>query len=268
MRVDQAGADRDAGYEPEIGGGLRPQGPDALPELGRGRRDAHAREQIVEPDTRQQILGPAHTLVVEVAPFAGDGARRHGDDAGRAPRQIVREIERHASARPGLRQMALEPQELGQLHLRRHRAADIVEHAMTGGVDLRRFRRCTVVRPHDDVPAVGARRRDGDRPAVRVEHHQRTGRVEGDAGDRARVELRLGEYRAHRDAHRLPDLRCVVLAMVGRRPADVERRRRRREHPPVAIERPRASTGRSNVDGEEDGGVRHARTPSTDAFHR
>ena len=89
---------------------------------------AQLRQQLRRGRSREEVGLPARALVVEIGPLAGDGAGRGGDP----PRSPARSGNRRGpSARPkrvpGAPEVALEPQQLGQLHLGRHDAADVVE---------------------------------------------------------------------------------------------------------------------------------------------
>ena len=119
------------------------------------------------PDARQEIALPALALVGEVGPLAGERALGARGAAAGAPGQVVGEVEEQAGPRPGLRQMPLQPHQLGDLHLGRHHAADMVEHAMAAGGAFLGLGDGAVVEPDDRVPVPVAGGRDRQRPARR-----------------------------------------------------------------------------------------------------
>ena len=100
-------------------------GPRSLP-IGEARsRQAAPLQQIRHPARGEEVGLPAFRLVGEIGPLAGDGAFRARGAAAGAPGQVVGEVEEQAGARPDLGAMALQPHQLGDLHLGRHHAADM-----------------------------------------------------------------------------------------------------------------------------------------------
>ena len=168
MGVDQAGADAACGGEAEV-----PRRPRRSAGRGRWRpgvaasgRAARA-SRSARPMAREEVRLPARGLVGEIGPLAGQRALRAGVRAGGAPGQEVGEVEGGPARAQDCGQVALQPHQLRRLHLRRHDAADVVEHAVAGGGAFLGFGEGAVVEPEDGVPAVVAGGRDGDGAALR-----------------------------------------------------------------------------------------------------
>ena len=201
--VDQPGADAAAGGEAECRGSLRRQ----RAEIGAGKagalRQAAARQHVGNADSVEEILLPALVLMREVGPFAGQRALRAGFGARRPVGKEVGKVEELAGPFPDIWQIALDPHQLRRLHLRRHDAAEIVEHAVAGGGAIVGLGQRAVVEPDDGVPALAAPCRDAELRASAVAHDQRTGRVEGDADDFGGCRAGIGQARRASPRRRL-----------------------------------------------------------------
>ena len=184
--VDQAGRDAGSRGEAEVVGGFGVRGPRSVAIGVAVGGLGGAGEEVGEADGGEEVGLPAGGLVGEVGPFAGEGALRAGGVAGGAPGEEVGEVEGEAGAGPGGGEVAFQPHQLRDLHLRGHGAAGVVEDAVAGGGAFLGLRGGAVVEPEDGVAAVVAGGRDGDRAAVAVEEDEGAGGVEGEAGDRAR----------------------------------------------------------------------------------
>ena len=138
--------------------------------------------------------------------------------------------------------MALQPHQLGDLHLGRHRRR---RHGRAPGGRWRcipRPRRRRGGRARRWCPSPGSPLVETESGApAGVADHQRAGGVEADAEDRGRIHARALDRLAHRGADALPDVLRAVLGMVGQRPVQPDRplrapeaaARRRRTHPPA-----------------------------------
>src|SRR5262249_17523526 len=133
----------------------------------------------------------------------------------RAPDEIVGEIEDAAVAAPVLGLLPLQPHQLGDFHLQRHDATDMLEHAMLGRRRFICLGSSAVIEPDDDVPLVVAGDRYAGGPAVCVKGDQRTGGVEAHAGNIGGSYSCLGARRPHAAAHCLPNIIARMLGMVG-----------------------------------------------------
>ena len=187
------------------------------------------------PTFAQKIRLPARRLVGEVGPLAGHRAAGARVRAAGAPGQKVGEVEDPPVVPPALRQMALQPHELRDLHLGRHRAADEIQHR--GGrsrcIPAPRRSRGGRARPRrSSAPRRWSRPQAG--PARPVERHQRAGGIEADPRDRLGSDAGLGPRRARRGADRPPDVVGILLGMVRRRPVHGDRPAVPGEHPAAA----------------------------------
>ena len=154
---------------------------------------------------------------------------RAGLPVARQVRKSARSKARPARDQAG-GQVALQPHQLGDLHLRRHGAADVGEDAVAGGRACLGLGDGAVVEPEDGVPAVVAGGRDGDRAALGVAEDERAGGVEGEAGDLLGAGGGLGAGGAERRR---------------RRPARSGRRTARRGRRAVVDRRSEARRGRA-----------------------
>lgn len=104
--------------------------------------------------------------------------------------------------------MILQPQDLRNLHLQRHRIANIAQHLVFRGVDQVRFPCSAVVQPQDHVAiSVEVWTGDGDRAVgFGREDGERAGSVEADAVDFCGGDVLLGEGLADCGADALPDV--------------------------------------------------------------
>ena len=223
MRIDQANPDDAARREPERRRRRGVQRPQRVGDRAGAFRQPRAFEQIVEPDSGQKIPLPAMVLMRQVGPFAGQGARRSGIRPRGFPGQEVGEVEHPAALGPACRSMALQPHQLGHLHLRRHRAADEVEHPVAARRARLRFGLRPVIEPGNGVPARLAARADGQGGAMVIAHHQRAGRIEADPHCLVCRDTGEPHRRAHRPGHRIPDLFGVVFGDVGADPPQLQR---------------------------------------------
>ena len=201
---------------------------------------------------REEIVLPARLLVSQIGPFAGHRAARAGVRAAGAQGEEVGEVEHPAVARPGLRQMALEPHQLRDLHLGRHRAAEQVEHPMAGGgarLAPRRSPDDRARRRRSSGPRRWSRRSpDGPRwsraTSEQVASNDDAGHLlGGNAGARARLAHRLGD--------RGPDVLRTLLGVVGHRPVERDRALGAPQHPTVRAEHARACAARPDVDRDQ-----------------
>src|SRR5262249_21107520 len=124
----------------------------------------------------------APALVSEVSPLADRGAERARVIAGGAVGEEIRQIEEARRTLPGLGQMLFQPEQLGRLHLGRNDAADVTQDWVTRAIDRSSFGNRAMVHPDNHVLSVAAGGADGHGPVVDIEHHERTGGVEADAG--------------------------------------------------------------------------------------
>ena len=218
MGVDQGRADRRALEQPEFAGGGRreagAQGSSRGLDLLADPR-VIAQRQVAQADALEIARAPASFMGEEV-PLAGERAHRARRGAGGLEREEVGEIEEMAGAVVGRRQVTLQPEQLGDLHFRRDRAADITQDVVPGIVDGARLGHGAMVHPDDHVAARLAGWTDGKRVGPRVEHHQRAGRVEAHAADGGRRQAGLGHRRAHRRGAGRPDLGRRLLDDVAR----------------------------------------------------
>lgn len=98
--------------------------------------------------------------------------------------------------------VVLQPQDLWDLHLDAHGAADVAEEVVFGGVDELGLLDGPVVEPQHDVVVVGRRVEVGPRHRHRLvrvvrKHRQRTRRVEPNAPDRVRINVVLRNRPVH-----------------------------------------------------------------------
>ena len=218
MGVDQRRADGRALEQPKLmGGGLRQAGA----QRGSRRLDlladplVVAAHQVAQADALEIARAPA-SFVGEEVPLAGERAHRARHRAGGLEREEVGEIEEMAGAVVGRRQVPLQPEQLGDLHFRRDRAADITQDVVLRVVDGARLGHGAMIHPDDHVAARLAGRADGERVGAGIEHHQRAGRVEAHAADGRRRQAGLGHRRAHRCGAGRPDLGRRLLDDVAR----------------------------------------------------
>ncbi len=252
MGVDQAAADLAGGGQAELLGGLGQQETQRRADRACNPRQYCPLKQVLEPDRGQEIGLPARRLVGKVGPLAGHGAAGAGVRAGRTPGQEIGKVQDPPIAPPLLRQMALEPHELGDLHLGRHCAADEVEHPVTGRGAFLRLRNRAMIEPDQRVPARLAADRDRGGPIVAIERHQGAGRIEADPRDRLGRDAGLVARRARGGADRAPDIVAVLLGVAGDRPVERDRPAVPGEHPAVAIEQAGACAAGADVDRHDD----------------
>ena len=70
-----------------------------------------------------------------------------------------------------LRQVPLQPQQFGNFHFRRDRAADIAENVIPCVVNLTGFGKCAMVHPNDDIASFVAGATHRQRIGAGVEYH-------------------------------------------------------------------------------------------------
>jgi len=168
--------------------------------------------QLAEADLAEEILLPAFDAAVDAdgdIPLLADDAAEAAllvarGDVGEGVGQVV-----ELAAVEELRgHVVLEPQDLGDLHLDGHLAADVAQQAVAGGIDAVGLGDGAVVQPEDDVAVrVEGGRGDGDGlVGVAGEDGQRAGRVEADAADVRGVDVVLAEGALHGDADAAPDV--------------------------------------------------------------
>lgn len=110
------------------------------------------------------------------------------------------------------RHVVLEPENLGDLHLDAHAAADVLEQVVVRGVDLLGLLDRAVVQPQDDVTVVavgvveiGPRDADG-LICVVAEDSQRTCGVKANALDGVDIDMGLLDDALYADADAIPDI--------------------------------------------------------------
>ena len=253
VRVDQPGADRDAGRQAErarrVGGEPAPQRRPWRDDFGADAREARPAERL-EPDAGVELLRPA-PLAREIEPLAGDRAGGAGERAGGAEGEEIGQVEKMAGGGEDARRMAGEPQQLGRLHFRRDGAADIAQRVVAAAVDLRRLFDRAMIHPDDDVAGGIAARPNRERFAGRIEDDQRTGRVEADAADRLRLHASRFDRRAHRGDGRRPDVGRGLFDNVAGLAPGGDHPPRIGEQLPTQSENARANAARSHVDADE-----------------
>ena len=181
--------------------------------------------------------------------------RVHCERAGLAVARQVRKSARskaRAARDQDRGEVAFEPHELGDLHLRGHGAAGVVEDAVAGAVHSSASRGGAVVEPEDGVAAVVAGGRDGDRAAVAVEEDEGAGGVEGEAGDVLGAGGGVGAGGAEGGGGGLPDLGGGLLG-VAVVLVDVERGFGAGEQAAGGVEDAGAGAGGADVDGGDEG---------------
>ncbi|MGY2921888.1 hypothetical protein ACVWYP_007518 [Bradyrhizobium sp. USDA 3262] len=260
MGIDQGCTDRGSRQQAEIARGILGQ---AAAERRAGRHDlatdppkAIGRERL-EPDPLEKGFTPA-ALAGDIGPFAGDGAGRARQRAGRAERQIVGKIEEVPGSLEGRGQMPFQPEDFRDLHLRRDGATDIAQHLVAGRVDEFGFVHRAVIHPDHDIARGIAGRADGERPACPVEHDQRTGRVEADAFDALGPNRSLLHRIAHRGDAGRPDVVGRLLDDIAGLVPDPDRVPRRTQQLPRLVEHARPGAGASDV--HPDIGLPHSRS--------
>ena len=179
----------------------------------------------------------------QIGPLAGHRADRAQVRAAGPKAQVIRKIHQPAVALPLRRQMPLQPHQLRDLHLGRHRAADEVQHLVAGGGAFLGLGERAVIEPDDDVPLVLAAGRDAGRAVLAVERDQRAGGIEADPGDRRRRQARLLARVPRGGADRLPDVLARLLGVVRPRLVHQNRPAGAGEHPATRVEQrgPRAA---------------------------
>ncbi len=236
------------GRQAEIGCGLRGEAAERGSDRACGGRQGGAAEQVVEADLGKEIGLPARGLVGEIGPLAGERADRALVRAAGPEGEVVREVQEAAVALPLRRQVALQPHELWDLHLGRHRAADEVQDLVAGGRAFLGLGECPVIEPEDDVPAVLAAGRDGGRAVVAVEGHERAGGIEADPGYGLGRQARLLARLARGRADRLPDVLARLFGVVGVRLVHPDRARGAGQHFAIGVEQRRPRAAGADVD--------------------
>jgi hypothetical protein len=234
--VDRTRGHRDAGRQAELFRGGRCQAADGRAEPDRGLPDAAACCEVTETDGGQEVVRPARGTAGAVAPFAVEGGGRALGAAGRLPGKEIREVEGEPDARPAVGQPALQPEQLRDLHLRRHGAALLGDGRMAGRGTFLGLGPGAMVEPGDGVPLGLAVARDVDGFSRRIADNERAGGVKGEARDRFGRGARLRPCRAERCGDRGPDVRAVVLALARGGPTERDRPRRAAEQPAAPVE--------------------------------
>ncbi len=252
MRIDQRGADRRPRVQAEIISGF-------LREPGSKRRarrdnpgsdpDVFVDHELFEADPLKIGRAPP-PFVRQIIPLARHRARRARRRPRRAERQIIGQIEEVAGAVEACAEMAFQPEQLRDLHLRRNGAADIAQDVILSIVDQSRFRGRAMIHPDDDVAPVVAGCGHRHRRAALVQHHQRASRIEPDALHGVGPYRRLGDRAAHRGRAGVPDIRRRLLDDVAGLVPDLNRMSRGRKQVSCLVEHPRARTGRSDIDAD------------------
>ena len=261
--VDQRRADGRALDEPEIlGGGFRQARAQRGSRYGDVLADPRivAFRQVAEADALEIVPAPA-TVMGEIVPFAGQRADRARRRPCRLEGEEVGQIEKMTGLAVGRRQMPLQPEQLGHLHFRRDRAADIAKDIVLRLVDGARFGHGAMVHPDDDVAAFVAGRADGERIAARVEHHERAGRIEAQPLDGRRRKAGLRHGRAHGSRAGQPDVGRRLLDDVARLVPDRDGMPGRRQQRSAFVEHAGPGTRCADVDADE--GLPHCDPVST-----
>ena len=172
-----------SGGQPELVGRLRRERAHACPEWSNVAPHLVLGEQIGQADLTKKLLVPptVSPFVPQVSPFADVGTQAAGINSSGAIDQIIGQVEELARLFPGRGQVRFEPFEFRRLHLGREPAADVAQHVMAVGIDLRRFGQHTMIHPDDHVAPRIAFGIDGQRLVRAVEHHQRARGIEPDA---------------------------------------------------------------------------------------
>ena len=252
MGVDQPGRDRRSGRQAHLRGGCLGQPcPERRARIDNARADPleAVLRQIAKADRVEIVRIPA-ALMRKIGPFAGDRAGGALQRATRLPCQEIGKVEELHGLRVDLGALLAQPHQFRRLHLRRDPAAHIAQHVMIARIDPRRLIAGAVIHPDDDI-ALGRIRIAHGQPALRAHHGERTGRVEPDPRDIARVGPRRGEGPFHRIADGLPylgarllDMAMIVLPHLQRVLADAEKRA-------LPIENPGARRTGSDIDTDE-----------------
>ena len=171
---------------------------------------------------------------------------------GRLPGQEVGEVENHACPAPSPGKAPLQPHQLGDLHFRRDHAAVSGHHLVPGRGALGGLGLCPMIQPEQGVPAALPSLRDRERLARPVAHHQRAGRIEGDAGDRLGRRGRLGARGAHGGAGRRPNLLAVLLGLVRGGSIEFDGRLGAAKHAARSVEDAGARAAGTDVDRRDE----------------
>ena len=260
MRIDQPGADRAIRAQAEIARGRLGELAQRRADRDRPCRHGGALGQVAEPHRLQEIRLPSRRLMGEIGPFAGQRAAGALVRPGGAKGQKVGEIEYAPVAPPPVRQMALQPHQLRDFHLRGHGAADRIQDLVAARRAFLRLGDRPVIHPDDGVPAILAGGRDAGRPVVLVERHQRAGRIEADPDHLPGGEAGLGTRRLGRPADRPPDVLAVLLGVIGRRTRHGDRPLGPAEQAAADIEHTCARAAGADVD-TYDRPIRHSFRP-------
>ena len=186
----------------------------------------------------------------EVRPLADGRAQRARIDAGGLVREEVGQVEEAGRAFPALRQVLLDPEQLGRLHLERDASADVLEHGVVGCVNAVGLIERPVIHPHDHVLLVAAGRADGYVSIVTVERHQRAGRVEADAADALGGDASFRERSPHSPPAGLPDILRRLLNKIRLRPPDGNLLAGGGQHSAAAVEDPGSGAAGAHVDAD------------------
>ena len=255
MGVDDGDADGNARAKPEFLRGLDGEtAADGLAHRCDARADAAELlgGEVAEPDLAEIRGVPAGTaLVPEVGPLADRGAERAGVVTGGAVGEEVRQVEEARGAAPRGGEVFLQPEELGRLHLGRDHAADVAEHGVARAVDAFGLRDGAVIHPDDDILRGLAGGTDGHGPVLGVEHDERAGGVEADAGDVRRRSLGRLQRAPHGAAARGPDVGGGMLHEVRRGPEEQDGLGGVAEHAPGGGEHAGARAAGADVDAQE-----------------
>ncbi len=260
MGVDQTAAHETRGGQAEVRCCRFGQGTERCADRAGARRHRAAGPQVVEPGDRQEVVLPAGLLVGEVGPLAGQGAAGARIRAACLKGQEVREVEDPPIAQPGLGARALQPHQLGDLHLGRHRAAERVQHGVAARRAATGFGDRPVVEPGDHVPAILVAGRHAGRPVRLVQGDQRAGGIERDAGDRLPADTGDGERVADRGRDRRPDVVRALLGVVWLRPVQRDRSLGPGEHAAAGIEHASARAAGADIHGDH-GRIPHGQLP-------
>jgi hypothetical protein len=151
----------------------------------------------------------------------------------------------------GRRQMPLQPQQFGNFHFRRDRAADIAEHVVVGLVDPASLRHRAMIHPDDDVSPWVAGATYRQRIACGIDDHKRTGRIETHALDGRSRERGFRHGGADRGGAGRPDLGRGLFRHAARLVPHRDRMPGGRQQGSVLVEYSSARARCPDIDADE-----------------
>ena len=143
--------------------------------------------------------------------------------------------------------MLFQPQQFRRLHFRGDDPAHVVQYPMMHRVDALGLGDGAVIHPHDNVLFAAPGRADGQRFALFIQHHQRTGSVKSQPFHLNGVDIGLINGITNRVADGLPDVIGRLLDEIGLRAVDLNRASGLTDHSAVEIKYPCASAAGSYI---------------------